>query len=96
MLDNATTVLFTILLILIATGWGITYQTLAHLQDQLKSLAAIFCTYVVLYLVLFFWATFGVDSSKVYYVYSTVPGWILVAVRILTLLYFLFCLQVSS
>jgi len=91
--DWLSTLIFMLLLILIAKGWGITFPTLSHFQEQKKILLGMLGLFLALYIVLFFWGLFGIDPASAIYLYSSVPGIIYLCVRFLTMLYFMWCLQ---
>jgi len=91
--DIISVLIFMLLLILVAKGWGITYPTLSHIQQQKVVLAIILVVIFVCYVVLFFWGIFGIDPAATLYVYQSVPGVILLCVRFLTMIYFVWCLQ---
>jgi len=88
--DMAAALVFVILLILIAKGWGITFPTLSHIQDQKIALGGIMGVFLILYLVLFFWSLYGVDPEESVYLYQSPPGIAYLVVRVLTLAYFVF------
>jgi hypothetical protein len=90
--DYLAALVFMLLLILIAKGWGITYPSISHIQDQRLVLFGILVIFFIFYVVLFFWSLFGLDPASTVYVYQSIPGIIFLVVRFVTLLYFLFCI----
>jgi len=92
-LDIISVLIFMLLLILVSKGWGITYPTLSHIQEQRKILVGILVVLFVCYIVVFFWGLFGIDPGSSVYLYQSAPGIILLCVRFLTLIYFIWCIQ---
>lgn len=92
MLDMLSTVLFMFLLILIAKGWGITFPSLSHIQDQRLVLAGALVLFFVMYVILFFWQELGLSPASDTVIYQSAPGFIYLVVRLLTMGYFIFCL----
>jgi len=91
-IDMMSSLVFMLLLILIAKGWGITFPTLSHIQSQRKILLGILIAFFILYVILFFWGLFGMNPASDLYVYQSVPGIIFLIVRFFTFVYFVWCL----
>jgi len=93
--DYLAALVFMLLLILIAKGWGITFPAISHIRDQRLVLFGILGVFFVFYVVLFFWSLFGLDPASTVYVYQSIPGIIFLVVRFLTLLYFIFSIYMT-
>jgi len=91
-LDSASGLVFIFLLILISKGWGITYPSIAHFQEQKIPLIIILSLFFVMYVVLFFCGEFATDPASTLYIYQSIPGIIFIVVRFLVTVYFVFCL----
>jgi cbb3-type cytochrome oxidase subunit 3 len=81
-----------VLLILIASGWGITFPTISHIQDRKVVLGISFGIFSAIYISMFFWSAFGLDPATTVYVYASTPGVIILVMRSIAMLFFAFCL----
>jgi len=90
-LDMASQLSFMFLLILLATGWSITRNEIRYKGILL----AILGVFLLLYVSMFIWQNVGLDPASTTYVYETVPGIIILCIRVLTMAWFLFCLRGS-
>lgn len=92
-MDGISTILFIMLLVLISTGWGISFPTLSYLQERWKPLSAIMALLCFCYLFIFFWDHFATDPASSVSEYESIAGIIYLGVRLLIFIYFLYCLQ---
>jgi len=88
-LDFVAQTLFILLLLLIAKGWAISTTEVS----EKKILTGFIFVFAVLYLSLFIYAWKGLDPASTLYIYETAPGIVLLVIRALTLIYFIFCLR---
>jgi len=79
--------IFTLLVMLIATGWGITYPTLEHLKKHWKVLGAFLAVFLVCYVAILIWEIFSTDISSTY-LYVSPPGIIFIVIRGINFIYF--------
>jgi len=87
-LDICFQLLFILLLILLAKGWAISTSTLT---DRIP-LLVLMIVFFILYLAMFIWG-YTAKNYAVLYIYESVPGIIILVLRVLTLLWFLWCLR---
>ena len=74
-------------------SWGITNPNISFLREEKLSLIIIIGVLFVSYIVLFFFGEFGLNPATNVYLYQSIPGIILLCIRFLLFLYFLWCLQ---
>eukprot|EP01104_Vermistella_antarctica_P017944 TRINITY_DN6500_c0_g1_i1.p1 TRINITY_DN6500_c0_g1~~TRINITY_DN6500_c0_g1_i1.p1 ORF type:complete len:416 (+),score=99.10 TRINITY_DN6500_c0_g1_i1:152-1399(+) len=84
--DLVSTVVFMLVLILIAKGWSISTFRLT----RRKVLAAFFGMFVIAYALFFVWSQFALDPASSSFVYQSIPGIIVVVLRLMTFAYFLY------
>jgi len=89
LLDMASQLVFMFLLVLIAKGWTITKQEITHK----RILLILVSTLLLGYLIMFTWENVGVDPASTLYIYESPPGIVVVILRVLVLLWFLWCLK---
>jgi hypothetical protein len=82
-------VVFMFLLILIAKGWCI---STTNLQGKTAILGALISA-TVTYIGMFIWETVGLDPASILYVYQTPPGIVIIAIRCLAMLLFVFSIR---
>ncbi|XP_076438636.1 transmembrane protein 145-like isoform X2 [Babylonia areolata] len=82
------TVVFLLMLILMAKGYTITRGRLT--QMSAIRLAVFFCVYVVVNIVLFVWEGVVFDEGFVLYFYESTPGYGLITMRLIGWLWFLY------
>jgi hypothetical protein len=87
-LDMGAQLVFMLLLILIGKGWTI---STTRLTDR-RALFVILAAFLFVYVALFIWQEAGQDPASTKYAYESVPGIVLLVLRGITLLWFLFCL----
>jgi len=89
-LDIAFQLLFMLFLILLAKGWAISKPAIT---DKIP-LLVLMSIFFILYLSMFIWG-YVVPNYTVLYIYESAPGIIILVVRVLTLIWFLWCLRKS-
>ncbi|EFA78419.1 hypothetical protein PPL_09070 [Heterostelium album PN500] len=87
LLDLGAQLTFILLLILIAKGWAISRVTI----DEKKIILGVMGILSALYLIMFIWYKAGQDKASTVYMYDTVPGIILLVVRSLAMVWFMWC-----
>jgi len=90
-LDMASQLSFMLLLILLSTGWAITRNEIRYKGILLAILGLL----LVLYVSMFIWQNVGLDPASTTYVYESIPGVIILCIRMVTMGWFLFCLRGS-
>jgi len=90
-LDLASQVVFIFLLLLIAKGWCISKT---RLDDRLVVLIGV-GVLALAYLALFIWENVGVDPGSTLYIYQSPPGIIILVLRGLTMLWFMWTLRAT-
>jgi len=90
-LDIVAQVVFILLLILIAKGWAITKTQLEDRKANLVMAIILFLSY----LALFIWQMLGLDRASDIYVYESPPGIVVIVVRALAKLWFIYCLRLT-
>lgn len=83
---GASEILLVLLLLLLASGWTITYQ---FMRNKI-AMIVIALVHLVLSMVLFIWSQVGIPIGSIHYIYSTWPGVILSLFRFPLLGYFLY------
>jgi len=83
-LDMGSQLVFMMLLILLAQGWTITRFEIPHK----RILLALIAVFLALYFSMFIWVNVGQDPASTVYSYGTVPGILIVCLRVLTLIWF--------
>jgi len=91
LLDMCAQLVFMLLLILIAKGWAIT-RTLITGQ---KLVLIMVSSFTIGYISLFTWQNVGMDHASTLYIYESVPGIILLVLRVFTLGWFLWELRTT-
>jgi hypothetical protein len=84
LLDMVAMIMFMVLLVLLSKGWGVSGLPLTHGL----ALVAGSTVFLILYFALFLWQQFGVDPASTVYYYDTVPGYLIITLRIFVLVYF--------
>jgi len=77
------------LCILIAKGWAITTNYLS----QKNIILIVMSLFVIGFLILFIWSNFGIDPALTIYFYESPPGIIVLILRCLLVIWFLYCLR---
>eukprot|EP01121_Diplochlamys_sp_Union-15-3_P016403 TRINITY_DN5567_c0_g1_i1.p1 TRINITY_DN5567_c0_g1~~TRINITY_DN5567_c0_g1_i1.p1 ORF type:complete len:451 (-),score=44.13 TRINITY_DN5567_c0_g1_i1:20-1324(-) len=77
-----------LLLILLAKGWAVTSNTVTDKNLMMLIIVA----FVLAYVALFIWDNVGRDPASTLYFYDSVPGLLVVLLRVLTLIWFFWCL----
>jgi len=80
---------FMFLLVLLAKGWAITKSEV----DDKKFLVIMVSAFLLAYITMFIWQNVGRDPASTLYVYESAPGIIILVLRSLALLWFLFLLR---
>lgn len=88
-LDMAAQLCLMFLLILIAKGWCISKNQI----DNKKLLISIISLLLLCYVIVFIWENVGRNPASTLYIYESVPGIILLVLRLITWLFFLFSLR---
>jgi len=88
-LDLMAQLVFIFLLVLIAKGWCITKTTIDDRKIVLIGLGVL----AAAYLALFIWENVGIDPATTLYEYQTAPGIIILVLRGVTMLWFIWCLR---
>eukprot|EP01121_Diplochlamys_sp_Union-15-3_P022340 TRINITY_DN9471_c0_g1_i2.p1 TRINITY_DN9471_c0_g1~~TRINITY_DN9471_c0_g1_i2.p1 ORF type:complete len:425 (-),score=30.17 TRINITY_DN9471_c0_g1_i2:17-1291(-) len=88
LIHMASIIVIMFFLILIAKGWTITSN---YLKEK-NVIVALVVVFMISYIVLFIWSNIGRDPASTSYFYDSVPGFIVVLIRILTLCWFVYCL----
>jgi GPR180/TMEM145, transmembrane domain len=86
--DFLSTMTFMLLLIFLSKGWAITRYQFIELEGK-RILIGILITLFLGYLAMFIWQELGLDPEKNLWIYETIPGIILLVLRVLTMFYFL-------
>lgn len=86
----ASTIIFVLMLILMAKGYSITRGRLP--QTSLVKITVFFVLYVVIYITLFIWEGLFFDEGHVLYFYESPPGYGLVTMRLIGWLWFLYAI----
>eukprot|EP01028_Stygiella_incarcerata_P004555 TRINITY_DN20044_c0_g1_i1.p1 TRINITY_DN20044_c0_g1~~TRINITY_DN20044_c0_g1_i1.p1 ORF type:complete len:471 (-),score=111.14 TRINITY_DN20044_c0_g1_i1:100-1512(-) len=81
--------LFMLVLFLIAVGFGISRPFIPHR----RTFFTMFSVLLILHLFLYLWMQIGVDPASTIYEYETVPGLIIVFLRIPIVGFFVYCLR---
>jgi len=89
LLDMTSQILLMFLCILVAKGWAITSSLLTHKQ----ALIIILGFFLISYLSLFIWDNAGRDPASTIYFYDSVPGLIVILMRVAMTAWFLWCLR---
>jgi len=79
------------LLVLLAKGWTITKN---QITDKL-ALVVIMCVFFIAYICMIVWEYVGTDPASSLYEYENIPGIAIQVLRLLVLVWFLFCLRNS-
>jgi len=87
-LHMAAVLLLMLLLLLIAKGWAITSN---YLTDK-NFLVVVISLFLLAYIALFIWDNVGRDPASTIYFYDSVPGIIVICLRVVTLVWFLWYL----
>jgi len=90
LLDFGNDLILTVLIVLVAHGWTIT-TTVLKPRDR-TAVVVLLCVLVLVYLTLFIWDYAAPTPASTLYFYQSVPGYLLLAVRILCLGWFVFCM----
>lgn len=88
-LDIVGQIIFILLIILIAKGWCISKTTIDDRIVVLVGLGVL----VVLYITMFGWSLGGLDHASTLYVYQTAPGIIIIVVRAVAMLWFIYSMR---
>jgi len=88
-LDICSQVVLMMLLVVLSKGWTITRAKIVG-RNQIIIIFAIF---VVVYFVIFIWGLVGVDPATTDYIYNSAPGVIILVVRSLAWVYFLYSIR---
>jgi len=88
-LNMISQLVFMFLLLLLAKGWAITKT---EVSDK-KFLIVMVSAFLLAYITMFIWENVGQDPASTLYVYESAPGIIILVLRALTLLWFLFELR---
>jgi len=88
-LDIVAQVVFILMLILISKGWAITKTQLEDRKANLVMTIILFLSY----LALFIWQMLGMDHASDIYVYESPPGIVVIVVRALAMMWFIYCLR---
>jgi len=87
--DICSQVVLIMLLIVLSKGWTITRAKIVG-RNQI---IVIFAIFVVVYFVIFIWGLVGVDPATTDYIYNSAPGIIILVVRSLAWIYFLYSIR---
>jgi len=90
-LDITSTLLFFLLLILMASGFTISKNSATHRRLTMTGLGVM----VLAFVILFIWENVGRDPASTTYIYETVPGIILLVLRGFVMLWFFICIRSS-
>jgi len=88
-LDLGAQLVFILLLILVAKGWTITKSRIEDRTIVLIGLGSLSAAY----LALFIWENVGADPASTKYVYNSAPGIIVIVLRAVAMLWFVWCLR---
>lgn len=88
-MDFAAQTVFVFLILLFAKGWTITNNELTGKKIFIGVLAL----FLLLYIILFIWQNVGQDPASTLYVYETIPGILILVLRGLTALLFIWWLR---
>jgi len=88
-LDIMAQVIFILILILIAKGWAITKTQLEDRKANLIMIIILFLAYTAL----FIWQNLGMDHASDIYVYESPPGIVVIVIRAIAMVWFLYCLR---
>jgi hypothetical protein len=77
-----------LVLILLAKGWTLTHP---EITNRIVVIVG-FCTFVLLYLIMFIWEHAGFDPASVLYAYESVPGGFVLAIRVAAWVWFGWCI----
>jgi hypothetical protein len=89
LMDMAAQITFMLLVVLVAKGWCISGTQIEGRIPILVGLGVV----IVTYLAMFIWENVGLNPASVLYVYQTAPGIIIIVVRSLVMVYFLWCIR---
>jgi hypothetical protein len=82
---------FMLLLILLAKGWAISKTQITHKL----LLTVVVSAFLLTYISMFIWQNVGRDPASTLYVYESAPGVIILILRCLAMLYFMWNLRLS-
>jgi hypothetical protein len=89
LLDMTAQISLMFLCILVAKGWAITSSLLTHK----RALAVVVAFFTLSYLSLFIWDNAGRDPASTIYFYDSIPGLIIILLRVGMVAWFLWCLR---
>jgi len=81
--------IFMLLLVLLAKGWAISNREVSQKTVLIGMISVVLFSYITM----FIWDNVARDPASTLYIYESAPGFIILVLRILILLYFLFCLK---
>jgi len=88
-MDIVAQIAFMLLIILLAKGWCISKTSIDQPKAILVGLGVVICAY----LAMFIWENVGLDPASTLYVYETVPGIIIIVVRSLVMLAYVYFIR---
>jgi hypothetical protein len=89
LLNMGSNLLLMFFCILVAKGWAIT----SHYLSQKNIVFIIMSLFILSYLFLFIWDNFARDPALTLYFYESVPGFIVLVLRTVLVIWFLWCLR---
>eukprot|EP01104_Vermistella_antarctica_P020321 TRINITY_DN865_c0_g1_i2.p1 TRINITY_DN865_c0_g1~~TRINITY_DN865_c0_g1_i2.p1 ORF type:complete len:217 (-),score=37.35 TRINITY_DN865_c0_g1_i2:70-720(-) len=84
-LDLISTFIFMLTVTVIAKGWAISSMRLSHR----RTLVVVFSLVLVAYVGFFIWSQFYFSEESTLYIYESIPGYGVLTMRFVTLVYFL-------